>query len=102
LPTDRAKDLFGDVLQHLGVPSYAEDGLVLGGFYEGNAATAIYNPTFRPFTPPVPFLLVRATVISDWKFFLDKEEWLTLWARHYRESAVGALAEELRRLPWRD
>jgi hypothetical protein len=101
LPTDRAKDLFGDVLQHLGVPSYAEDGLVLGGFHEGNAGTAIYNPTFRPFTPPVPFLLVRHTVISDWKFFLDKEEWLTLWARHYRESAVGALAEELRRLPWR-
>jgi hypothetical protein len=101
LSSDRAEDLFDEVLQRLGVPSYADDGLVLGGFYEGNAGTAIYNPGFRPFTPPVPFLLVRHTVISDWKFFLDKEEWLNLWARHYRESAVGALAEELRRLPWR-
>ena len=40
-------------------------------------------------------------VTGDWKFFLDDEEWLNLWARRYGESAVHALAEELRRLPWR-
>jgi hypothetical protein len=98
---DRAKDFFDDVLQHLGVPSYVEDGLVLGGFYASNEGSAIYNPSLRPFTAPVPFLLVRHAVISDWKFFLDKEDWLNLWARRYGESAVQALAEELRRLPWR-
>ena len=59
LSADRAKDLFDDVLQHLGVPSYAEDGLVLGGFYETNEGSAIYNPSFRPFTAPVPFLLMQ-------------------------------------------
>ena len=32
---------------------------------------------------------------------LDNEDWLNLWARRYGESAVQALAEELRRLPWR-
>ena len=100
LPADRAKALFDDVLQHLEVPSYVEDGLVLGGFYESNEASAIYNPGFRPFTPPVPFLLMRHAVISDWKFFLEND-WLNLWARFYGESAVQALAEELRRLPWR-
>ena len=101
LSTDRAKDLFDDVLQHLGVPSYVEDGLVLGGFYETNTGSALYNPGFRPFTAPVPFLLMRHAVISDWKFFLDKEDWLDLWARRFGEAAVQALAEELRRLPWR-
>jgi Domain of unknown function (DUF6875) len=101
LSADRAKDLFADVLQHLGVPSYVEDGLVLGGFYEGNEGSAIYNASFRPFTAPVSLLLVRHAVINDWKFFLDKEDWLNLWARRYGESAVQALAEELRRLPWR-
>jgi hypothetical protein len=101
LSADRAKDLFDNVLQHLGVPSYVEDGLVLGPFYESNATSAIYNRSFRPFTPPVPFLLVRRAVISDWKFFLDTEDWLNRWARRYGESAVQALAEELRRLPWR-
>jgi hypothetical protein len=49
----------------------------------------------------VPFLFVRHGVTSDWKFFLDDEEWLNLWARRYGESGVQALAEELRRLPWR-
>jgi len=49
----------------------------------------------------VPFLFVRHGVISDWKFFLDNEELLNLWARRFGESGVQALAEELRRLPWR-
>jgi hypothetical protein len=77
-----------DVLQHLGVPSYVEDGLMLGGFYASNAGAAIYNPHLRPFTVPVPFLLVRPAVISDWRFFVDNEDWLSLWARRYGASAV--------------
>jgi hypothetical protein len=40
LSTDRAKAFFDDVLQVLGVPSYVDDGLVLGPFYESNEATA--------------------------------------------------------------
>ena len=101
LPADRAKGLFNDVLKQLAVPLYEEEGLVIGGFYEGNEGAAIYNRAFRPFTPPVPFLLMRHAVVSDWKFFLDDEDWLGRWARRYGESAIRALADELRRLPWR-
>ena len=101
LPADRARGLFGEVLQQLAVPSYVEDGVLFGPFYEGNEGTAIYNSRFRPFQSPVPFLFVRQGVISDWKFFLDDEDWLNRWAHRYGESAVRALAEELRRLPWR-
>ena len=78
-----------------------EDGILFGPFYEGNEDTAIYNSGFRPFQSPVPFLFVRQGVISDWKFFLDNEGLLNLWARRFGESAVHALPEELRRLPWR-
>ena len=101
LPAAQAKDFFSGVLQQISVPSYVDDGLVMGPFYEGNDGTAIYNPNFRPFTSPVPLLLIRRAVISDWKFFLNNEDWLRLWARRYGESAVQALAEELRHLPWR-
>jgi hypothetical protein len=101
LPADRAQGVFDEVLQHLAVPAYAEDGILFGPFYEGNEGTAIYNSSFRPFTSPVPFLFVRLGVVSDWKFFLDNEDLLDLWARRFGESAVHALAEELRRLPWR-
>ena len=93
LSADRRKGLFDDVLKQLAVRSYAEDGLVMGGFYESNETTAIYNRSFRPFTPPVPFLLMRHAVISDWKFFLDNDDWLNRWAHRYGESGIRALAE---------
>ena len=100
LPAAQAKDFFSGVLQQIGVPSYADDGLVMGPFYEGNDGTAMYNPNFRPFTSPVPLLAMRRADISDWKFYLNNEDWLRLWARRYGESAVEALADELRRFPW--
>jgi hypothetical protein len=101
LSADRAQGVFDEVLQRIAVPSYAEDGIVFGPFYEGHDGTAIYNSSFRPFRSPVPFLFVRHGVVSDWKFFLDNEDLFNLWARRFGESAVHALAEELRRLPWR-
>jgi hypothetical protein len=101
LSADRAHGVFDAVLQQLAVPSYAEDGIVFGPFYDGHEGTAIYNASFHPFQSPVPFLFVRRGVISDWKFFLDNPDWLNLWAHRYGESAVHPLAQELRRLPWR-
>ncbi len=101
LPADRAQGVFDDVLQDLAVSSYVEDGILFGPYYEGNKAPAIYNASFRPFQSPAPFLFVRHGVTSDWKFFLDDEEWLNLWARRHGESGAQALAQELRRLPWR-
>jgi hypothetical protein len=101
LSADRAGAVFGDVLKQLAVPSYVEDGILFGPYYEGNEGTAVYNSSFRPFQSPVPFLFVRHGVVDDWKFFLDDDEWLRLWARRYGESGAQALAEELRRLPWR-
>ena len=102
LPAAQSKDFFGGVLQEIGVRSYVDDGLVMGPFYEGNDGTALYNPSFRPFTSPAPLLLMRRAVISDWKFFLNNEDLLRLWARRYGESAVKALADELRRFPWQE
>jgi hypothetical protein len=101
LPAERAKGVFDDVQKQLGVESYVDDGILFGPYYQGNNGTAVYNSRFRPFESPVPFLFVRYGVVSDWKFFLDNDEWLALWARRYGEAGVGALADELRHLPWR-
>ena len=97
LSADRAQGAFDDVLQHLAVPSYAEHGILFGPFHKRFEGTAIYNSNFRPFRSPVPFLFVRHGVISDWKFFLDNEDLFNLWVRRFGESAVTALADELRR-----
>jgi hypothetical protein len=101
LPAERAQGVFDDVLKQLAVPSYVEDGILYGPYYEGNQGTAVYNSSFRPFQSPVPFLFVRHGVVGDWKFFLEDDEWLDLWARRYGESGAQALAGELRRMPWR-
>jgi hypothetical protein len=101
IPAERAADLFNDVLGQLAGPAYEEHGIIFGPFYRGNEGTAIYNSSFRPFQSPVPFLFVRHTVVSDWKFFVDDPDLLDRWARHFGPSATGALAEELRGLPWR-
>jgi hypothetical protein len=101
LPAERAQVAFADVFEQLAIPSYVEDGVLFGPYYEGNEATAIYNPAFRPFESPVPFLFVRHGVVDDWKFFLEDETWLKLWAQRYGASGAETLGEELRRLPWR-
>ena len=98
---DRAKEYLDDVqIQRLKRLSYAEDGVVLGEFHERNEGAAIRNLSFQPFKAPMPFLLMRLAVISDWMFFLDNKDWLTFWARRFGESAVQALAEKLRRTNW--
>ncbi len=100
LSAARARGLFDEVLQQIAVPAYEEDGIVFGPFYEGHEGSAIYNSDFRPFSSPVPFVFVRHGVVGDWKFFLDEEDWLVLWARRFGEQGVTALAAELRGLPW--
>jgi hypothetical protein len=102
LSPDRAQGVFDDVLEHLAVPSYVEDGILFGPFHERFPGTAIYNSGFRPFRSPVPFLFVRHGVISDWKFFLDNEDGFDLWARRFGAPPVQALAEEVRHPPWRE
>ena len=99
LAAQRAGALFTDVLEQLAPASYDENGILFGPFYEGNEGTALHNPSFRPFQSPVPFLFVRHTVLTDWKFFLDDHAAIDRWARHFGSAGTAVLADELRRLP---
>jgi hypothetical protein len=102
LSADRAKEYGDDVqIQNLKRLCFVEDGVVSGEFHKSNEGSAIRNPSFQPFKSPVPFLLMRHAVVSDWMFFLDNEDWLSSWSRRFGESAVQALAAELRRTNWR-
>jgi hypothetical protein len=101
LSADRAGEVLGDArIENLKMPFYLDDGVVLGQFHERNDGSAVYNESFHPFRSPVPFLLLRLAVPGDWKFFLEDEDWLSVWGRRFGESAVDALAAELRRTNW--
>jgi len=102
LSADRARAFAESVpMQDLKRSSYAEDGVVLGEFHERSDGTAIRNLSFRPFRSPVPFMLLRHAVISDWMFFLENEDWLRFWAHRFGEAAIQTLAAQLRRTNWR-
>ena len=99
---DHANNALNDIrLQDLNQPAYANDGVVLGQFHERNDGSAVRNPDFHPFRAPIRFLLMRLAVTGDWVFFLDDENWFNTWACRWGESAVQALAEELRLTNWR-
>jgi hypothetical protein len=100
LPSAKAKEFFEALLKPISLQFYENDGLVIGPFFEGNEGTAIYNANFRPFTSPVPLLLMRRAVVSDWKFFLNNPEWFKVWTRTHGAEGTNALAAELRRFPW--
>jgi hypothetical protein len=101
LAFDRAEEFFDAVLEQIAIPSFVNSGFAMGGSFKGYEATGIHNLAFRPFVSPVPFLLVRHSLVEDWKFFLDNDEWIRLWARRYGDSGALALADELRTLQWR-
>jgi hypothetical protein len=99
---DRAKGYLSDArMQDLMKSSYMDDGVVIGEFHQKSEVSSVYNQNFQPFRSPVPFMLLRLAAESDWKFFLDDEDWLGIWARRFGESAVQALAAELHRTDWR-
>ena len=101
VPAEQARQVFGDVLGQIGEAAFEDDGIIFGPFFEGNDGTAIYNSDFRPFQSPVPFIFVRYTVVSDWKFFVDDDAAVDRWARHFGPAGTAVLAKELRRMPWR-
>jgi hypothetical protein len=101
LPPERAGQLFGDVLGQIAEAAFEQDGIIFGPFFDGNEGTAIYNSELRPFQSPVPFIFVRYTVFSDWKFFIDDDDAVDRWARHFGPAGTAVLGKELRRMPWR-
>ncbi len=102
LPAERAEGLFGEVLGRLAEDAYEQDGIIYGPYFDGNQAPAVHNENFRPFQSPVPFIFVRHTVVGDWKFFIDDDAALDRWARRVGPAGTVAVAEQLRRCPWRE
>ncbi|MBF6177525.1 DUF6875 domain-containing protein [Nocardia otitidiscaviarum] len=79
--------------------SFVERGFMLGQFYPGCDQPGLWNKEFRPLDAPLPMLVVRTMMTTDFPFLLDRTEWMDAYVRkfapmipaHVRSVVVGRL-----------
>jgi hypothetical protein len=54
--------------------SFVEQGLMLGEFHANNDSPGLHNPAFTPLRSPVPMLVIRRMVTTDF-VFLNRSEY---------------------------
>ncbi|MEV6276242.1 DUF6875 domain-containing protein [Nocardia sp. NPDC051832] len=52
------------------------DGLMLGQFYPGCAVPGLWNRDFHPLDAPVPMLVLRPMMSTDFPFLVARKDWL--------------------------
>ncbi|WP_194814226.1 DUF6875 domain-containing protein [Nocardia sp. XZ_19_385] len=52
------------------------EGLMLGQFYPGCTVPGLWNRDFHPLDAPVPMLVLRAMMSTDFPFLVARTEWL--------------------------
>lgn len=78
---------------------FVEQGTMLGQFYPGCDQPGLWNKDFRPLDAPMPMLVVRSMMTTDFPFLLGKPEWMNAYVRkfapmlpaHVRAVMVGRL-----------
>lgn len=65
--------------------SFVEQGLMLGEFHHQNESPGLHNPAFMPLRSPIPMLVIRRMVITDF-VFLNRSEYDTATRLRYLET----------------
>ncbi|MET9030416.1 DUF6875 domain-containing protein [Nocardia sp. NPDC004168] len=82
-----------DAMHSLCKDRFVADGLMLGQFYPGCPQPGLWNHDFRPLDAPLPMLVVRNMMPSDYPFLVGKSEWLFAYLSRFGH----ALPVKLRR-----
>ncbi|NUS45680.1 MAG: hypothetical protein HOQ24_18565 [Mycobacteriaceae bacterium] len=59
------------------------DGLMLGQFYPGCPVPGLWNREFRPLQAPVPMLVLRPMMSTDFPFLAARTEWLDAYLTRF-------------------
>jgi hypothetical protein len=59
-----------------------EQGLMLGQFYPGCEVSGLWNKDFRPLDAPLPMLVIRKMMNTDFPFLVERTEWLYSYLTH--------------------
>ena len=78
--------------------SFVEQGLMLGEFHARNGSPGLHNPSFTPLRSPIPMLVIRRMVTTDFSF-LNRPEYDAATRLRYIEIylRVSGIAESAAR-----
>jgi hypothetical protein len=78
-------------------PEYVARGLMIGEFHSGPPGKAgLWNPDFRPLYSPVPMLVIRHMVPTDFVFLRDDPEMTRWYLERYGNEVPPRLVAEVR------
>ncbi|TQF68311.1 hypothetical protein FK531_14530 [Rhodococcus spelaei] len=62
---------------------FVEKGLMLGQFYPGCRQSGLWNKDFHALDAPLPMLVVRKMMSTDYPFLVGRREWLFSYFSHF-------------------
>ncbi|MEV0252008.1 DUF6875 domain-containing protein [Nocardia sp. NPDC050712] len=65
---------------------FVEHGAMLGQFYPGCDQPGLWNKDFHPLDSPIPMLVVRTMMTTDFPFLLARPEWMTAYVKKFAPS----------------
>ncbi|MEC3974213.1 DUF6875 domain-containing protein [Amycolatopsis sp. H20-H5] len=85
-----------DAVQNALKSEYVDEGLMLGEFHNGPPPKGgLWNAAFRPLRSPVPMLVVRHMVPTDYPFLRDDTEQTRAYLRLFGDQIPGPLREQV-------
>jgi Cys-tRNA(Pro) deacylase len=91
-----------DATQQALKPIYVEKGLMIGEFHAGPPRKAgLWNPDFRPLRSPVPMLVIRHMVPTDFAFLRDEKELVEAYLDRYGDGVPAHLRGQVQEVAGR-
>lgn len=96
LPQDRVREVIDTTQEEL-KPEYVPKGLMIGEFHAGPPDKAgLWNEDFRPLRSPVPMLVIRHMVPTDFAFLRGEKHFVEAYLAVYGDQIPSHLRREVR------
>lgn len=84
------KELIDNVQQQL-KHEFVPKGLMIGQFHANCQESGLWNEKFKPLQSPLPMLVIRNMVLSDYPFLIHDEAMVKSWTLQFADQYKGFL-----------
>ncbi|AHD19712.1 hypothetical protein Y013_02825 [Rhodococcus pyridinivorans SB3094] len=70
---------------------FVEHGFMLGQFYPGCTQPGLWNHDFHPLDAPLPMLVARHMMTTDFPFLVGRQEWLCAYFKKFAPALPSTL-----------